>query len=137
MTIYKSGYDASSSSVMLYTSHKAASSISFSHSSHIVHSVFHPFLPATMVFWLSVMQPVFALGAIHLAAAAPGVPVRLDGRNTNTTTTNGGAGKCIEKVVQIHASAMNTMLKYDLPSNQSMVTETIVEFLRKSPEFHS
>jgi hypothetical protein len=82
------------------------------------------------------MQPVLALGAIHLAAAAPGVPVRLDGRNTNTTTTTGGAGKCIEKVVQIRASAKNTMLKYDLPSNQSMVTETIVEFLRKSLEFH-
>lgn len=29
---------------------------------------------------------------------------------------------------------MNTILKYDLPSNQSAVTETIVEFLRKSPE---
>jgi hypothetical protein len=97
-----------------------------------------------MVSWLSVMHPVLALGAIHLVAAAPGLPVRLDGRNTNTTTTNttnintttthGGAGKCIEKVVEIQASAMNTMLKYDLPSNQSTVTETIVEFLRKSAE---
>ncbi len=36
--------------------------------------------------------------------------------------------------MEIQVSAMNTILKYDLPSNQSAVTETIVEFLRKSPE---
>jgi hypothetical protein len=29
---------------------------------------------------------------------------------------------------------MNTMLKFDLPANQSQVTETIVEFLRKSSD---
>jgi hypothetical protein len=134
MTISNTGYDASCSSVLLYTSRNATCSINFSLSSQIARSVSHHFLPVTMVSWLSVMHPLLALGAIHLAAAAPSFQVRLDSRNTNSTSTNGGAGKCIEKVVEIQASAMNTMLKYDSSTNQSMVTETIVEFLRKSPE---
>lgn len=83
------------------------------------------------------MRPLLALSAIHLVAvsAAPtlSLPERLE--DLITGTTKGGEGKCIEKTIDVYASAMNTMLKFDLPANQSVVTETIVEFLRRSCEF--
>lgn len=90
----------------------------------------------TMGIWLSVMRPLLALSAIHVVAvsAAPNwsLPELLEGEVTGTT--KGGEGRCIETIVDITASAMNTMLKFDLPANQSVVTETIVEFLGKSSD---
>lgn len=88
------------------------------------------------------MRPevLFALSAIHLGTTNAAPSVRPEERSASwftsqvTGSTHGGNGQCIEKIVGIHASAMNTMLKFDLPANQSQVTETIVEFLRKSSD---
>jgi hypothetical protein len=48
-----------------------------------------------------------------------------------TGTTKGNAGKCIDRVASVCLCAENTELKFDLPANQSQVTETMVEFMRK------
>ncbi|CZT50457.1 uncharacterized protein RSE6_11442 [Rhynchosporium secalis] len=42
----------------------------------------------------------------------------------------GGHATCILGNIPVQASAMNTELKYPIPANQSVVTETIVEFLQ-------
>jgi hypothetical protein len=87
-----------------------------------------------MGIWLSVMRPLLALSATQLVtvSAAPNwsLPELLESEVTGTT--KGGEGRRIEKIVDITTSAMKTMLKFDLPASQSVVTETIVEFLRKS-----
>jgi glucan phosphoethanolaminetransferase (alkaline phosphatase superfamily) len=70
-----------------------------------------------MGIWLSVMHPLLALSAIQLVtvSAAPNFsfPEKLE--DLVTGITNGGDGKCIEKIVDITASAMNMMLKLIFP----------------------
>ncbi|KAE9378921.1 hypothetical protein N431DRAFT_478041 [Stipitochalara longipes BDJ] len=85
-----------------------------------------------MGIWFS----VFTLSATHLSTATavqslhPSKDLESWFSGQVTGITSGGAGKCIEKNVDIHASAMNTKLNFELPVNQSQVTETIVEFLQ-------
>lgn len=59
-------------------------------------------------------------------------PVDYTSGFTNATTkpSVGGAATCVEGIIPVTASAMNTLLNYPNPLNQSMITETIVEYLQ-------
>ena len=73
-----------------------------------------------MGIWFLVMRPegLLSLSAIYLAAVnaapswSPEEQLASWFKGQVTDSTQGGDGQCIEKIVNIHASAMNTMLKF-------------------------
>jgi hypothetical protein len=82
------------------------------------------------------MRPevLFALSAIHLGTTNAAPSVRPEERSASwftsqvTGSTHGGNGQCIEKIVGIHASAMNTILKFDLPPINPRLLRLLLSF---------
>ncbi|CZR54593.1 uncharacterized protein PAC_04477 [Phialocephala subalpina] len=79
------------------------------------------------------MVSSLALGASFAvgASALPNPTQYFAGfNNAIVSSTLGGAATCIQGTIPVAASAMNIQLNFPTPANQSVVTETIVEFLQ-------
>lgn len=85
------------------------------------------------------MASLLALSVAFLAvSAAPSTLGYLKGfQNPVIIPSVGGHASCIQGNIQVSASALNTQLNYPIPANQSVVTETIVEFLQVDTTFPS
>ena len=85
-----------------------------------------------------IMRSLLPLTILSLAVnAAPSLPDVTKGFETPIwSTTSGGAGNCITGNILVTVTALNSIINYDTPKNQSVVTETILELMRKSSESH-
>ncbi|PVH82273.1 hypothetical protein DL98DRAFT_456751 [Cadophora sp. DSE1049] len=70
------------------------------------------------------------LFAGHAIAASSIADITKGFENPIVVPSVGGHATCIVGSIPVSASAMNTQLKFDIPVNQSVVTETILEFLQ-------
>jgi len=80
----------------------------------------------------SAMLSLLALSVgFATVSVAPGFPRFTSGfSNPIIVPSIGGHATCVQGNIPVTASALNTQLNYPNPSNQSVVTETIIEFLQ-------
>lgn len=77
-------------------------------------------------------QNMIVGGAIPMGVQAPST---MGFNNATLHPSRGGAAICVSGMIPVHASAMNLAYNYQVPQNESQLTETWVEFITAGSPF--